>query len=106
MTTINSISNQNSVEGETLSQINHITRSIDKLMTELISIKTGVTSDKKKQEQQQIESQIRQLQTQLLAFEHKKSDATSQKAIEEKRKLSNSETKKIETSKRRINLHI
>jgi hypothetical protein len=106
MAIINSISNQNPVEGETLSQINHITRSIDKLMTELVSIKTGVTSDKRKQEQQQIESQIRQLQTQLLAFEHKKSAETSQRAIEEKRKLSNTETKKIDGSKRRVNIHI
>lgn len=106
MTTISSVSNQNPAEGETLSQINHITRSIDKLMTQLVSIKAGVPSDKKKQEQQKIESQIRLLQTQLLAFEHKKSGEIAQKVAQDKRVLSKAEVKKTDATKRRLNLYI
>jgi len=107
MTSINSGAfNPDNSGSTTLSQINHITRNIDKLMTELISVKNGTAGSSQKQRQQKIESQIRQLQTQLLELEHKKSSDMTRKHQQEKHASSTAEAKKIKSQKKQVNLYI
>jgi len=107
MTSINPIAfTLNVAEGEITSQINHVSRNIDKLMTQLISVRAGTDSDGSKQEQQKIESQIRQLQTQKIQLEHRKTDAGTRQKQQESREVSDSESKSVEASGRKKGLYV
>lgn len=107
MTIINPVTfANNTAEGDITSQINHVTRNIDKLMTQLISVKAGTSSDANTQELQKIESQISQLQTQKIQLEHRKINAITQQKQQESSEGSDSESRSIEASGRKTGIYI
>ena len=107
MTTINAVTfSQNGPEGDITSQISHISRSIDRLMTQLISVKTGAGSDGSQQEQQRIESQIRQLQTQKSQMEHRKTDVEAQQKQQESLQVRASDSESTEGIGRKKGIYV